>query len=73
MVERVLEDRLDEVAGSPLYYIREYGLNVGDFVDIDEMADDLVQTDGWGVMNGYDGTYDSINVGGTDYYVMRIN
>lgn len=73
MVESVLEDKLEDVENNPMHYIREYGLDLKYYVDIDELAEDMVSTDGWGVMNGYDGDYDSIYVNDEQFYIMRIN
>ena len=73
MVERALEERLDDVERNPLFYIKEYGANIKDFIDEDELAKGLAEEDGYGIMNSYDGNYDTININGEDYYIMRIN
>jgi hypothetical protein len=33
----------------------------------------MVNQDGVGIINGYDGDYTSVTVKGDEYYVMRIN
>lgn len=73
MIEKVLEDRLYDVERNPMFYIKEYGLNIKDFVDEDELAKGLADEEGYGLMNSYDGNYDTININGEDYYIMRIN
>jgi len=73
MIEEVLEDKLYEVERNPMFYIKEYGLNIKDFVDEDELAKGLADEEGYGLMNSYDGNYDTININGEDYYIMRIN
>ena len=73
MVERVLEERLDEVRSNPIRYIREYGLNLKDFVDEDELAKGLAESDGYGLMNSYDGDYDTIEFDDETYYIMRVS
>lgn len=73
MIEKVLEDRLYDVERNPMFYIKEYGLNIKDFVDEDELAKGLADEEGYGLMNSYDGDYDTININGEDYYIMRIN
>lgn len=73
MIEKVLEDKLYDVERNPMFYIKEYGLNIKDFVDEDELAKGLADEEGYGLMNSYDGNYDTININGEDYYIMRIN
>jgi hypothetical protein len=73
MIEEVLEDKLYDVERNPMFYIKEYGLNIKDFVDEDELAKGLADEEGYGLMNSYDGNYDTININGEDYYIMRIN
>jgi hypothetical protein len=62
-----------DVRRDPLDYLKNYGLNIKDYIDEDELAKGLVDTDGWGIMNSYDGNYDSIDVAGETYYIMRVN
>ena len=51
----------------------QLGLSVKEYIEEDALAQGLVNSDGWGVMNGYDGQYDSEEVNGVTYYIMRIN
>jgi hypothetical protein len=62
-----------DVKRDPLDYLREYGLPIKEYIDEDELAKGLVDSDGWGIMNSYDGTYDSEDVNGETYYIMRTN
>jgi len=72
MIEEVLEDKLSDVERNPKYYIQEYGFDLKNFIDEKELAQGLIDSDGWGIMNSYDGNYDSVSFNGTDYYIMRI-
>lgn len=72
MIEEKVEGMLDDVERNPVHYIKEYGANIKDFVDGDALAQGLVDTDGWGIMNNYDGQYDEVTVSGRDFYVMRV-
>lgn len=72
MIEELLESRLNDVEDSPIYYIKEYGADIKNFIDEDALAQGLVDSDGWGVMNGYDGDYEEVTVNGQDFYVMRV-
>jgi len=73
MIENKVAELVRDVRRDPLDYLRNYGLNIKDYIDEDELAQGLVDSDGWGVMNGYDGQYDSEEVNGITYYIMRTN
>lgn len=73
MVENKVAELVRDVRRDPLDYIKNYGLNIKDYVDEDALAQGLVDSDGYGIMNGYDGQYDIEEVNGVTYYIMRIN
>ena len=72
MVDNVVEDRVNDVLRDPISFIREMGLDIKNFINEKDLAEALVESDGWGVMNGYDGNYDSESVNDETYYVMRV-
>jgi len=75
--EEMIEDKVAElvrdVRRDPLDYVKNYRLNIKDYIDEDALAQGLVDSDGYGVMNSYDGNYDYENVNGVTYYIMRTN
>jgi len=73
MIENKVDELVRDVRRDPLDYLKNYGLPIKEYIDEDALAQGLVDSDGWGVMNGYDGNYDSIDVAGETYYIMRIN
>ena len=73
MIDNKVEELVRWVKRDPMQYLNDYGMDVKEYIDEDALAQGLVDSDGWGVMNGYDGTYDSIDIGGESYYVMRVN
>ena len=73
MIDNKVEELVRWVKRDPMQYLNDYGMDVKEYIDGDALAQGLVDSDGWGVMNGYDGTYDSIDIGGESYYVMRVN
>lgn len=73
MIENKVDELVRDVRRDPLDYIKNYGLNIKDYIDEDALAQGLVDSDGWGVMNSYDGNYDSEEVNGITYYIMRTN
>jgi len=73
MIDNKVAELVRSVRRDPLDYLRNYGLNIKEYIDEDALAQGLVDSDGWGVMNGYDGQYDSEDVNGITYYIMRTN
>lgn len=73
MIEDKVEDYVNDRMRDPLAFIEEFGLKIDDFIDKDELAQGLLDTDGYGVMNSYDGEYDTIGFNDETYYIMRVN
>lgn len=73
MVDEALNKMVKDALYDPADWIKEHGLDIKDFIDKTELAKGVAEDDGWGVMNGYDGNYDSISVNNETYYIMRIN
>ena len=73
MIDNMVESLVRDVRRDPLDYLRNYGLDFKEYVDEDALAQGLVDSDGWGIMNSYDGQYDTEEVNGVTYYIMRIN
>ena len=73
MVEDKVEDLVSEKMADPRASLDEFGMSIDDYVDMDALARGLVQSDGYGIMGSYDGSYDTENVNGTYYYIMRIS
>ena len=73
MIDTKVAELVRDVRRDPLDYLKNYGLDIKEYIEEDALAQGLVNSDGWGVMNGYDGQYDSEEVNGVTYYIMRIN
>ena len=73
MIDNKVADLVRDVRRDPLSYLKDYGLDISDYVDEDALAQGLVDSDGYGIMSSYDGGYDSIRYDGIDYYIMRMN
>lgn len=73
MIDNMVESLVRDVRRDPLDYLKNYGLDFKEYVDEDALAQGLVHSDGWGIMNSYDGQYDTEEVNGVTYYIMRIN
>ena len=73
MIDNKVAELVRSVRRDPLDYLKDYGLDIKEYIDEDELAQGLVDSDGWGIMNSYDGNYDSEEVNGVTYYIMRTN
>ena len=73
MIDTKVAELVRDVRRDPLDYLRNYGLDFKEYIDEDALAQGLVDSDGWGIMNSYDGQYDTEEVNGVTYYIMRIN
>lgn len=73
MIDNMVERLVRDVRRDPIGYLNDYGLPVKEYIDEAALAQGLIDSDGWGIMNSYDGNYDSVDIAGEDYYIMRIN
>jgi len=73
MVESAVEDRLDDVKDNILSYMNDYGMELINYVDMNDLVEDVLDTDGLGnTLGGYDGEESETDVNGTTYYVFRV-
>jgi hypothetical protein len=74
-IENEINDRVNEWRYDIKGFINNYGYDkkfIMDFVDTDEITNTVVSSDGYGsLLNSYDGDYNTYNINGTEYYVMR--
>lgn len=73
MIENKVAELVRDVRRDPLDYLNNLGYDIKDYINEDELAQGLVDSDGWGIMNSYDRNYDSEDVNGVTYYIMRTN
>jgi hypothetical protein len=70
-VENYLDD---EIGDDPYRWLKNYGYDIGDYIDTRKLKEQLVNDADYGnVLNSYDGGYDEIRINGNDYIVMRTN
>ena len=76
-IENEITGRVDEYKDDIFGFIDYYGSDkdfIMNFIDLDKLTEIVVSSDGYGSMlNSYDGDYDTFNINGTEYYVMRVN
>jgi hypothetical protein len=76
-IENEITGRVDEYKDDIFGFIDHYGYDkdfIMDFIGLDKLTETVVSSDGYGSMlNSYDGDYDTFNINGTEYYVMRVS
>lgn len=74
LIEREIDSRVDDVLDDPADWIRNYGLDLKNFINQREFINGVIDADGIGhTLNRYDGSDDEISVNGTYFHVMRID
>jgi hypothetical protein len=76
-IEEAIEGYVNEYADNFVSYLKDRGFTkdyILEFVNIDGVIEDIINSDGYGhVLNGYDGTDNEYKVNNTWYHVMRYN
>ncbi len=76
-IEESIESQIDDSKYDFPRFLIEMGYDskyILDFVDIDAVCEDVINSDGYGnILNGYDGKDDEYKVNGKWYHVMRYN
>ena len=73
MIDNKVDDFLEDVKYDYKAKLDEFGMDVSDWIDKDSLAQAFVDQDGIGIMNSYDGTYDTVNIDDETYVVMRLD
>jgi len=77
LIENEINDRVSEWEDDIKGFIDYHGYDknfIMDFIDVNDIVDTVVNSDGYGsLLNSYDGDYDTYNINGTEYYVLRVS
>jgi len=73
LIDDKVEDLVSDVRYNVSWFMEEFGLNVEDYINKDEFIQGVIDADGYGIINGYDGSYDTVYVQDILFYVMRID
>jgi uncharacterized protein YukE len=77
--EDMIEEKLNRIIRNDVLYdpadwLRDHGYEIKYYVNEDELAQGLIDSDGWGIMNGYDSDYSGPYYYGNErFYVMMVN
>ena len=75
---QMVEDLAESLAYDKLYNVVEsmveYGLELSEFIDVDALISDAIDSDGTGpALSSYDGAENEANINGTWYYVYKVD
>ena len=77
LIENEINDRVNEYEDDIKGFIGHYGYDknfIMDFIDTDDIVNTVISSDGYGsILNSYDGDYDTYNINGNEYYVLRVS
>ena len=76
-IENEVNDRVREWEDDIKGFINHYGYDktfIMDFIDTGSIVNTVISSDGYGsLLNSYDGDYETFDINGTEYYVMRVS
>lgn len=73
LIDEKVEELVEDVRRNPRWFMDEFGLQPNEYIDKDAFIEGLIDTDGYGIINGWDGSYSDIRVGDEYFIVMRID
>jgi hypothetical protein len=73
LIQEKVDELVDDVRGNIEWFMQEFGLNTEDYIDKDAFIEGVIDADGYGIVNGYDGNVDELYVQDILFYVMRID
>ena len=74
MIEDKLEEMLNDVRRDPVGSLKDIGIdNFENFINEKEFIESVLDVDGVGIINSYDGDYHSIYLNGEEFYIMRLD
>ena len=74
LIDDAVEDRLSDVRRNPEDFIKDWGLDMDNFINRRDFIQGVIDADGYGnTLNSYDGNAEEIKIQDEWFYVMRIN
>lgn len=72
-VEEAVENEKYEISNDPIRHLRNYDMDMEQFINRSDFIEDVADEEDYGILNGYDGSYDLINLGNQSYVVMVVD
>jgi hypothetical protein len=71
-IERAIENRVSDVTYDTLSFIRDWDLDITNFINLDDLIEGWIDSDGYEIMSHYDGRVDEQKVEGVYYFIIRV-
>jgi peptidoglycan hydrolase CwlO-like protein len=72
LINQIIEERVNDVMDDSLSFIREWDLELSNFINEDELIEGWIDSDGYEIMSHYDGKVDEQKVEGVLYFIIRV-
>ena len=74
MIQNEAHERAQEAKDNPTYHIQEFGMEITNFIDVDSLIEDVIDTDGRGIsVSYYDGDEHEERINDEWFYIYRID
>jgi hypothetical protein len=71
-IEDAIRTNIDNVLYNTLSFIREWDLDIKNFINQDDLIEGWIDSDGYEIMSHYDGRVDEQKVEGVYYFIIRV-
>ena len=72
LINQMIEERVNDVMDDSLSFIREWDLELSNFINEDDLIEGWIDSDGYEIMSHYDGRVDEQKVEGIYYFIIRV-
>ena len=74
LIDDKVESLVDDLVSDPIDLIKNYGLELKNFVDMGRLINGMVEEDGYGhTINNYNGEEDTVEFNNETYYIFQID
>lgn len=73
MVDNKVDEMLYDVRRNLIDYMKDWGMKISEYINKEDAIQDIIDSDGYGhILNSYDGEYDTVEMDGETFVVMRV-
>jgi DNA repair exonuclease SbcCD ATPase subunit len=73
MIENKVDEMVDEASNNLISVMEDFGMDLKRYIDEEEMIDDMASEEGYGIINSYDNSYDSVEFNDDTWIIMMID
>jgi predicted nuclease with TOPRIM domain len=73
MIDNKVDEMLYDVRRNLIDYMKDWGMKISEYINKEDAIQDIIDSDGYGhILNSYDGEYDTVEMDGETFVVMRV-